>query len=53
MLVEVVLELLELLVRDHVGIADIAGDRIPLRQMADHMDRVADGPVTNILSNCL
>ena len=42
MLVEVILEFLELLVRDHVSVAGIAGDRIPIREMADRVNCVTD-----------
>ena len=41
-LVEVVLELLEFLIRDHEGIADIARYGIFLCEMADRVDRIAN-----------
>src|SRR5262245_7228609 len=42
MLVEVFLELLELPVRDHKGIADIVRDRIPIGKVTDGVDCITD-----------
>ena len=48
MLVQVVLELVELLVRDREGVADIARYRIPVGKVTDPVDGIADRLVLTI-----
>ncbi len=42
MLVEVILELIQLPIGEHEGIADISGYRIPVGEGADSMNGIAD-----------